>query len=647
MIIKVEELTHHYPLGNNVVKALNGVNFSIQDGAFVAIQGPSGCGKSTLLHLLGLLAIPTSGRYAFCGHDVLHRTEDERAEIRNRMIGFVFQQFHLLPRLSVLENVALPTVYRLGRTDLVTAHRCLDQVGIADLAHRRPNELSGGQRQRVAIARALIHTPPLLLADEPTGNLDSHAADSVMDTLASLHKQGTALLVVTHNPDVAARAHRCIKLRDGVIVSDTKADEHAHTGDAKSTAIALTSSAAPPSARMRLGVALVGQACRALRAQFCRAALSALGVLIGTFSLMMTILLVSGARETIHLQLEALGNNLLIVAPHSHRVYDRGNVELSLADVRAIARLPDITTAAGIVVGQAEVSVPQGSSHIIRLVGAEPQLADLSGYTIGAGRFFSADEMHQRMRVAVLGMTAARNLLGTDHPLGRTVMINGLPYRIVGVLPERGMNPWADMDDIVIVPITTAMRTVLDRSALDQLHLEVVHPQRMEAAGQAVAAVLEQRHAGQAIDEVFRFRNMARLRRAFEDITTVLTTLLYGMSVLALLVGGIGIMNIMLVAITERTREVGLRKALGARIRDILVQFLAEAVMLSTLGGAIGIGFGALIYRLSGGLGVPETWAWLAAALSFCAAASIGIVFGLWPAWRAARYEPVDALRYE
>ncbi len=643
MIIAVHDLTKHYHPGNTVVKALNRVSFSIQPGEFVAVQGASGCGKSTLLHLLGLLSAPTSGRHVFCGEDVQSYTEEERARIRNQMIGFVFQQFHLLPRLSILENVALPAVYHQGRPDLAHAADCLDRLGIVDLAGRRPNELSGGQQQRVAIARALIHRPQLLLADEPTGNLDSYSSDAVLEALETLHRDGATLLVVTHNPDVAKRSQRQIHLQDGLIVKDT-ASTAAPCMDSNRRPITLAKAARPP--LLRLYGVYFGQAFRALKAQAGRAALSALGILIGTFSVMMTVLLIAGARETIGLQLEALGTNLMIISPRADRVYEM-RAQLSVEDARAVAALPDVTAVAGIILGQAALSSAGGSPRPTLLAGGEPSLVDLSGNRVSTGRFFSDEETRRHARVAILGVTPAQTLFGHTHPIGQTVFINGLPFRVIGLTPERGLNPWHDMDDIVVIPITTAMRSVLGRTGLDQMHLEVRQPHRMEAAEQAIRAMLTRRHPTLNIDDVFRFRNMARLRRIFEDVTAVLSSLLYAMSLLSLLVGGIGIMNIMLVAVTERTREVGLRKALGARVEDILAQFLTEAALLSMLGGAAGVGLGFILHRLTGGFGVPLAWAWAAAGVSFIAAGTTGVVFGMWPAWRAARYEPVDALRHE
>jgi macrolide transport system ATP-binding/permease protein len=646
MIIEARDLAKTYHSDEGVVHALNGLSLSIKTGDFVAVRGVSGCGKSTLLHILGLLAEADSGTYRFCGADVHGCSEEERAAIRNRMIGFVFQQFHLLPRASVLDNVALPAVYRQGRPDTRRARQCLEAVGIADLAKRRSNQLSGGQQQRVAIARALMHEPVLLLADEPTGNLDSASADSVLEALENLHRHGTTLLMVTHEPAVAARAKRQVVLRDGRILADSDKPEPNAAPEARPPPLSLAAQEGPP--WPRLFRTHLQQAWNSLRTHLPRAALSAIGILVGTFSVMMTFLLLAGARESIRLQMEALGTNLMIVSPQIDRTDDRPARRLTLEDAQAATAVPGVRAVAGIVMGQAELAIEGGAKRTTPLVGAEASFANFTANQPGAGRFFSIEEVERHARVALLGATPAHALFGAANPVGQTLAINGLVFRIIGLMPERGANPWRDTDDIAVIPVTTAMKPVLGRQDLDQLQLEIGRPDQMDTAEQALRAVLSRRNLDPASGgDAFRFRNMSRLRQTFEDITAILSGLLMSVSVISLLVGGIGIMNIMLVAVTERTREVGLRKALGARVKDILAQFLAEAVLLSLAGGAAGVALGFAALRWKGGLGVPFAWTWTAAAASFAAAGWTGIGFGLWPAWRAARREPVEALRHE
>jgi macrolide transport system ATP-binding/permease protein len=508
--------------------------------------------------------------------------------------------------------------------------------------------LSGGQQQRAAIARALMHNPVLLLADEPTGNLDSASADSVLEALESLHRQGTTLVMVTHEPEVAAHARRQVVLRDGRILEDSAAPLKP-SAEPIPSAPPLTLTGHRNPAWFHLFRTHLQQARRALCAHLPRAALSAMGILVGTFSLMVTVLLLASARESIRLQMEGLGTNLMIISPQPDRADGRPPLRLTAEDSRAVAAVPGVRAVAGVLQGQVQLATEAGGfRRTTPLIGVEAGFADLSASQPESGRFFSADEEARHARVALLGATPAKALFGDADPVGQKLTINGLVFRVIGRMPERGLNPYRDPDDGVIIPATTAMKPVLGREELDQLHLEVAQPNQMAATEQAVRALLARRHPNAPEgDEAFRFRNMARIRSTFEEITGILTGLLMSVSAISLLVGGIGIMNIMLVAVTERTREVGLRKALGARVQDLLAQFLAEAVLLSLAGGTAGVALGFAALHLKAGMGIPPEWAWMAAAASFAAAAATGILFGLWPAWLAARREPVEALRYE
>jgi len=644
-LLDIRDLARSYRLDGAEVRALRGVSFGVRAGEFVAVRGPSGGGKSTLLHVVGLLATPDAGEYLFDGRDVSALRETERAALRNRRIGFVFQQFNLLPRATVLDNVALPAVYRQGRPDRRRARECLEAVGVADLADRRPNQLSGGQQQRVAIARALLHEPALLLADEPTGNLDSASAATVLAAIEDLHRRGTTVLMVTHEADVAARAPRQIELRDGRIVSDSAPPPAAPAAEDRATPLEIPRAGPPPH---RLLAAHFRQAVRSLRTHAARAGLSALGVFVGTFALMATVLLLSGAQETVRRQLEGLGTNLLVVAPAADAPPGRAPPRLTLDDARAAAALPGVRAASGLLLGAADLAAEGRPARATPLIGAEAALGRLSNGAPAAGRFFTADEVEREARVVVLGATPARALFGRESPLGRTLTINGVAFRVVGLMPERGVNPWRDADDLAAIPITVAQKRVLGRPDVDQVQIEAARPDLLPDIERRMRDALAlRRPSDPAAAAAFRFRDLSRIRRTFEDVAAILSGLLISVSAISLLVGGIGIMNVMLVAVTERTREIGLRKALGARVGDIRAQFLIEAVLLSGLGGAAGVAAGGVALRLSGGFGAPPNAAAAAAGLAFAAAAATGIVFGLWPAWRAARREPVAALRYE
>jgi putative ABC transport system ATP-binding protein len=224
LVIKIRNIIRDFPLGNEVVKVLKGIDLDIEKGDYVALMGPSGSGKSTLMNLLGCLDTPTSGSYFLNGNDVSNMSDDELAEIRNKEIGFVFQTFNLLPRTTALENVALPMVYAgISKSNRkIRAEKVLADVGLADRMDHKPNQLSGGQRQRVAVGRALVNNPSIILADEPTGNLDSVTSLEILMLFDEIHKQGNTVIVVTHEEEVANHAHRVIRLLDGVVESDVR-----------------------------------------------------------------------------------------------------------------------------------------------------------------------------------------------------------------------------------------------------------------------------------------------------------------------------------------------------------------------------------------------------------------------------------------
>ncbi len=651
-MIEFRDVHKTYRLGDTVVRALQGVSLTIESGEFVAITGPSGSGKSTLMHIIGLLDVPDTGSYRLNNREVAKLGEDELAVLRRGEIGFVFQQFHLLARTTAAENVSLPLLYSRGRYDLAAARGLLAQVGIADRAGHRPNELSGGQQQRVAIARALVNHPRIILADEPTGNLDSASQREILAILKDLNRQGITVIIVTHEEEVAREAARRIHMRDGMIQSDerTRARQVARTPEAKTSV-----TAAPNRWHWREMVEHVRQGLRALAANKVRTALSALGILIGVAAVVAVLALGRGAQESIERQLSSLGSNLLVLRAGAVRVggvaQEAGSTtRLTTEDVLAIKeRVPGVVEAAPNVSGRAQVTY-RNKNWSTQLLGVGTAYAQMRASEPGFGRFFTEDENRSRARVALVGFTLVRELFGGENPIGELIKINRVNFQVIGVLPEKGANGFRDQDDIVIVPVLTAMHRLLGKSYVDYIDIEAENPQVMESAQNSINELMLARHRippGQRKD-AFQIRNLADIQAALEESSRTMSWLLSSIAAISLLVGGIGIMNIMLVSVTERTREIGLRKAVGARPRDILSQFLIETVVVSVVGGLAGIFCGwAVTEIMSAAAGWSASVSAGAVLLAFSFSAGIGLIFGIYPARRASALNPIEALRYE
>lgn len=656
-MIRAVSLYKTYHTGQEVVHALKGVSLKIEQGEFVAIMGPSGSGKSTLLHILGLIAVPDAGEYHFSGHDVTRLNQDQLAALRNGSIGFVFQHFFLLSKASVTENVSLPLLYCASRSDPDKAHACLRSVGIAGESQRYPHQLSGGQQQRVAIARALINNPKIILADEPTGNLDSKSSMMILDLLKDLNRRGITVVLITHDHDIAAHATRQIHMLDGQIDKDTADREPIDISEPKALLSdnrkqEEASITHAPFSLLEL-LSFVREAWRSIWASRVRSSLSALGVLTGTLAVVLMMALVSGAWQEIEWQLQSFGTNLMILSSGTRQqggeqVSLEADTRLNRSDSEIIrTRIPQVKATAAIVQGRVETSY-QNRSRITPLVGTEPAYGHITANQPEQGRFFSEKEVMERASVALLGNTPRRELFGNENPIGRQIRINRQNYQIIGLLPEKGTNPWRDQDDLVMIPVSTAMQRLLGKEYIDAIQIEVTDRDAMAQVEEQVRKILlARRHLDSASADLFSFRNMARVRSSFEQITTILAALLTSVAAISLIIGGIGIMNIMLVSITERTREIGVRKAIGAREKDIMLQFLVETMILSLAGGALGIAVALFIGKALTYAGWALSINVQSVALGFVSAATAGVVFGLWPALKAARRDPVDSLRAE
>lgn len=653
-MIELKNVNKTYYTGKIGVKALRNASLNISEGEFIAIIGPSGSGKSTLLHILGFLDRPDSGSYNLRGREITKLTDDELAIARNRLVGFVFQQFHLLPRVNALENVELPLIYAGKQHLKEKANNAIKEVGLSHRATHRPNELSGGEQQRVAIARSLVNEPLIILADEPTGNLDTKTEEEIITVLKDLNQKGKTIVMVTHEREIAQQAKRIISMRDGEIISDEIVEARSQEASSlvKSSIDEILSDSHFAVGKTEF-IAQLRQAFNSIISHKMRSVLSMLGILIGVAAVIAMLALGQGARQSIVQRLASLGSNLLSVRPGSHRMHgialESGTVtRFTIQDAEAMARLSEVKEVSPSVRGRGQL-VYGNKNWNTQVEGTGADYAVMRAAVPTIGRFFTDEEVKVRQKVALIGTTVANELFGDNNPVGATIKINRINFQVIGVLPEKGATGWHDQDDVVIIPITTAMYRLLGKEYVDSIDVEIKDASLMEQAQESIRElVMRRQRLNKNEEESFEIRNMAEIQETLESTTKTMTWLLGSIAAISLIVGGIGIMNIMLVSVTERTREIGLRKALGARKHDIMIQFLIEAVVMTFLGGITGIILGWSVAKL---LSIFAGWTTEVSIFSVILATTfsigVGIGFGLWPARQAAKLNPIEALRYE
>jgi macrolide transport system ATP-binding/permease protein len=665
-VIRVENVTKIYKMGSTEVAALRDVSLEIRRGEFIAIMGASGSGKSTFMNLIGCLDRPTSGSCYLDGQDVAGCSDDELADIRSRRVGFVFQTFNLLARTTARENVALPLSYR--RSQRLAADRrrpdaLLEAVGLPERGAHRPSELSGGEQQRVAIARALVNSPTVIMADEPTGNLDTEHSHEIMEMLVDLNDAGVTVVLVTHEEDIALYAKRLVRFRDGRVVSDRAVAKRRTPERRGSLAGALR---AEPGAAERDGarrgagfsaleiVEHMHAAVRTLWHNRMRSVLTALGILIGVAAVIAMVSVGRGAQADVQKRIEGLGSNLLSVMPGSTRSgIAQGGAgsagTLTLEDADAIRE--QITDLAGVApqVGSRGQVKYKRNNWATSITGTVADYPVVRSWPIGEGTFITDADVASHRNVCVLGYDIAANLFEGEDPLNKVVRIRNGSFRVVGVMSQRGGGGFGSQDDVVFVPVTTAINQFTGNKQVQLIFVSVAEKSLMEKARGDVEWLLRDRHrippAGQ---DDFMVISQEDVLSTMESVSMTLTLLLASIAGISLLVGGIGIMNIMLVSVTERTREIGIRKAIGARRKDIMLQFLTEAVILSVIGGLSGWVLGAVAARVISAVGklsavVSPATVLLAVGFSL----TVGIFFGIYPARKASRLDPIESLRYE
>ena len=656
-IIRIRNLYRRFKSGESEVTILKGLNLDIEAGEMVAIIGQSGSGKSTLMNILGCLDRPSDGEYYINGKNATGLSPQERAALRRENIGFIFQRYHLLADLKAWENVAIPAIYAGTAADVreSRAKALLTRLGLGDRTDHKPSQLSGGQQQRVSIARALMNGGQIIFADEPTGALDSHSGEEVMKILGELHAEGHTIILVTHDRHIADHADRVIEIKDGEIIDDRR--QNADTADSGKRA-------AVPAQKTFFGAAgritsAISMAWRAILGHKLRAFLTMLGIIIGIASVVSVVALGQGAQQQVLNSISDLGSNTIQIFPGKFGDRRAGRIRtLVPGDADILAKQDFIDSATPVV--NASATVRYDNKELTgEITGAGEQYFQVQNLPIVAGRSFNQQDIDNYAAVAILDQKGAQNLFnasaanGYAGALGQVILLRNTPVRIIGIVDTSSQSRFEVGNNIsVYMPYTAAMNRLLGRSSVSSIILRISDSANPAVAEDAITRILTRRHGSQD----FSLFNSDSLRKAISQSVQVFSILISSIAVISLVVGGIGVMNIMLVSVTERTQEIGIRMAVGARQSDIMMQFLIEALMLCLLGGAIGVGLAYGFGWVMNGTGasgsgeqgafrlVYSTASTIAAVIC---ASGIGLLFGFLPARNAARLDPVEALSRE
>lgn len=654
VLLELKDVRRSFQSGDLSVEVLHGINLEVRRGEMLAIIGPSGSGKSTLMNIIGCLDTPSSGSYKVKGQNTLNMLPDDLAALRRDFFGFIFQRYHLLSHLCARENVEVPAVYSGVNKKHRDQRACelLESLGLGERVEYRPSQLSGGQQQRVSIARALMNGGQIILADEPTGALDTKSGQDVMRTLQELNARGHTIIIVTHDPRIASCARRVVAIEDGQIKSDTINDAVADPflvqdqGETDQSVKINDKWAHSIGSHIdRFKEAFI-MAYRAMLSNRMRTMLTMLGIIIGIMAVVSVVALARGASDRIISNIASMGTNTITVYPgakmgdvHSGRVRS-----LTPRDLDALQGQPFVDSVTASV--QTNAVIRRGSKETnASLYGMSYDLFRVYGLKLKSGRSITQDDIDRKAQVCVIDNNTVKDMFATEDPIGKSIIVGNVPLRIVGVLAEQDNFILRGERLTIFIPYTSVMTRIVNQSYFSSIILRIQDGFSAPVAENAIRTLLKNRHGR----EDFFMQSSDTIMKNIEAATTTFTLMISAIAVISLVVGGIGVMNIMLVSVTERTKEIGIRMAVGARQSDIMAQFLIEAVMVCLLGGLCGVllsyALGQLIMNFSPNITLSYSLDSILAAV--ITSSAIGITFGFMPARSASRLNPIDALAHE
>ena len=640
-LIECKNINRYFGSGANRVHVLKDVSLSIEKGDFVAIIGQSGSGKSTLMNILGCLDSATSGSYQIDGIETAKMEPDELAALRRERFGFIFQRYNLLGSLTARDNVALPAVYMGmgGKERSTRAEKLLQDLGLEGKEGNKPSELSGGQQQRVSIARALMNGGEIIFADEPTGALDTASGKNVIEIIQKLHKEGHTVIMVTHDPGIAAIANRIIEIRDGEIISDSS--KNPEIPESKIERIKEKSSWLFYYDQF---VEAFKMSVQAIMAHKMRSLLTMLGIIIGIASVVSVVALGNGSEKKILADISAMGTNTISIFP-GRGFGDRrsGRIKtLTIDDAKVIAKQSYVASATPQTNSSGTLTY-RNTDLSASLYGVGEQYFDVRGLKLESGRLFDEGDVKEDAQVVVIDQNTKNKLFGEDtDPLGKTILFRKRPLTVIGVM-QKEENSFGNADVLMLwSPYTTVMHQITGESHTNSITVKIKDDANTQVAEKGLTELLKTRHG----TEDFFMNNSDSIKQMVETTTGTMKLLISSIALISLVVGGIGVMNIMLVSVTERTKEIGVRMAIGARRNNILQQFLIEAVLICIIGGLVGVGLSTLISLVFNHFVTefPMEISIGSVIGAVVCSTAIGVAFGFMPANKASKLNPIDAL---